>query len=80
MPTENIKPRRICFTLPPDKYIELRSLLPHGTQDKLFAEIALGLIPMLKTRQREVLGGILAGELEVDLKLRGVDTNDQTQR
>lgn len=73
MPIKNNKPRRICFTLPSDRYIELRSLLPHGTQDKLFAMIAECLIPMLKTRQREVLGGMLAGELEVNLKLKGVD-------
>ncbi len=68
------KPGRICFTLPREEYKTLRGLLPHGTQDKLFAQIARCLIPMLRVRQREVLGGILAGELEVELKLKGIDS------
>lgn len=62
--------RRICFTLSNDDFEQLRNLLPHGTQDKLFAAIARSLIPMLQTRQREVLGGVLAGELIIELKLK----------
>ena len=67
------KTRRVCFTLPDDDYKQLRALLPHGTQDKLFATIARQLVPKIRAKQREVLGGILAGEIEVELKLKGVD-------
>ncbi|MHA2067005.1 MAG: hypothetical protein ACXABY_21775 [Candidatus Thorarchaeota archaeon] len=75
-PTE----RRICFTLPTDEFNALRALLPHGTQDKLFRAIAIDLIPMLRVRQREVLGGILSGEIKVELTLKEKENTNETPR
>ena len=71
MPEEET--RKICFSLPPDDFLTLRTLLPHGTQDKLFATIAVALIPQLKEKKAFILGGILSGEIKVELKLKGVD-------
>ncbi len=71
MPEEDT--RKICFSLPPNDFLTLRKLLPHGTQDKLFATIAVALIPQLKEKKSFILGGIFSGDLKVELKLKGVD-------
>lgn len=64
--------RKICFSLSNDDFESLRKLLPHGTQDKLFAKIAVSLIPKIKAQRSLVLGGILSGELEIELKLKEI--------
>lgn len=69
--------RKICFTLQREDFQQLRNYLPHGVQDKLFATIAVSLIPMLKTRQAQVLGGLLSGELIIDIRLK--EESDETK-
>ena len=65
--------RKICFSLPTKDFNALRNLLPHGTQDKLFSTIAISLIPQIKEKKTFILGGILSGEIKVELKLKGVE-------
>lgn len=69
-PTPISNERRICFPVTATEKKELDILLPHGTQGKLFTTIAVSLIPMLQERKREILGGLLSGEIVVELKLK----------
>ncbi len=62
--------RRICFPVTAMQKTQLDKLLPHGTQGKLFTTIAVSLIPMLREKRREILGGLLSGEIVVELKLK----------
>ncbi|MHA2404279.1 MAG: hypothetical protein ACXADH_14875 [Candidatus Kariarchaeaceae archaeon] len=66
----NKNKRRIGFYVTQEEKEELDKLLEHGTQGKLFTAIAIGLIPLLKANRAYVLGGLLTGQLVVDLKLK----------